>query len=70
MKGIKIFPRNRKTKIVNILVNGIEVFLQCEKKKKNMVANNIRFFLKMKNKAQLNIAKIILNCGKIEPLHK
>ena len=32
MKGIKIFPRNRKTKIVNILVNGIEVFLQCEKK--------------------------------------
>lgn len=35
-----------------------------------MVANNIKNFLKMKNKDQLSIEKTIIKYGKINPLYK
>ena len=35
-----------------------------------MVANNVKTFLKMKNKDQLSIEKTIIKYGKINPLYK
>ena len=52
-------------------MNDIEIFLKKIKTKNvNTFANDIKIFLKMKNKDWLSIEKIILKCGKIELLHK
>ena len=48
-----------------MLMNDIEIFPKKRKtKSKNMVANDAKIFLKMKNKGQLSTGKIILKCGK------
>ena len=39
---------------------------KTEKKNSNMVANNIKLFLNMKNQGLLTIKKIIIKCGKIK----
>ena len=49
-----------------MLMNDIEMSPWKRKTKStNIVANNIKIFLKMKNKGQLSIGKISLNCEKI-----
>ena len=43
-----------------MVINNIEIFLRKkEKKSSDMVANNIKFSQKMKNKSQLSIEKNI-----------
>ena len=49
------------------LMKGIKIFLKNRKiKSKNIVASNIKNFLKMKNKGQLSIGKTVLKCGIIK----
>ena len=71
VKGINIFPNERKIKSINKLANDIEIFQKERKiKSKNMVANDIKIFLKMRNKRSLSIGKVILNRVKIKPLFR
>ena len=45
MKGTKILLKKKKTKIVIMLVGGIEIFLKKKKKRSvNMVVNDISIF--------------------------
>ena len=49
VKGIKIFPKNRKIKSIHMLVNNIEIFLKKRKTISiNMFLNDIKIFLKMR----------------------
>ena len=57
----KYYQKN-KERYKKSLVKGIKIFL---KKKKNMVANNIKIFPIMKNKGWLCIEKIIFKCRKM-----
>ena len=50
-----------------MLVNDIEIFLKKKKTNtENMVGNDIKIVLKMKNKGYLSLGKIILKSRKIE----
>ena len=53
---------NKKKGFKKRLMKGIKIFLKNRKtKSKNIVASNIKIFLKMKNKG-----KIVLKCGIIK----
>ena len=48
-----------------MLLNGTEISLKKRKTKNvNMVANDIKIFLKMKNKGLLNMETVIIECLK------
>ena len=50
-----------------MFVNNVEIVLKKRKTKiVKIIVNDIKTFLKIKNKGQLSIVKIILKCRKIK----
>ena len=48
----------------------LDKYKKRKTKSENMVASNIKIFLKMKNKGWLSIEKNVMKYGKVKPLHK